>query len=124
MQRHHQMSSCHDLIVVTYLSDLDTPVEQQLRSNVVFVLVHIVEQAAMGHELGDQLDGGAQADTQKTHQVGVLHAGHDQGLLGKRGVREDKEGLRRLLHSWMGIEKYPTQFQTNISAASQISGTI
>lgn len=92
------MPSSFDLIAVTYLGDLDTPVEQQLRSDVVLVLVHVVEEAAVGHELGDQLDGGAQADAQQTHQVGVLHAGHDQGLLGERGGGEDKDGLRR----WTG----------------------
>lgn len=96
-------------IAVTHLGDLDTPVEQQLRPDVVLVLVHVVEQAAVGHELGDQLDGGAQAHAQQTHQVGVLHAGHDQGLLGERGVREDKEGLRRLLHFMEGTQKNPSQ---------------
>ncbi len=101
MLQHQQMPCSFDLIVVTYLGNLDTPVEQQLRSNVVLVLVHVVEEAAVGHELGDQLDGGAQADAQQTHQVGVLHAGHDQGLLGERG-EEEKEGLRRLLHFMAG----------------------
>lgn len=51
----------------------------------------------MGHELGDQLDGGAQADAEQTDQVGVLHAGHDQGLLGERRQKRQR-GLRRLLH--------------------------
>lgn len=88
--QHKQTPSSFDLIIVIYLCNLDTPVEQQLRSNVVLVLVHIVEEAAVGHELGDQLDGGAQADTEETHQVGVLHAGHDQGLLGERGGRRTK----------------------------------
>lgn len=46
----------------------------------------------MGHELGHQLDGGTQADTKEAHQVGVLHAGHDQGLLGEMG-QGDTEGL-------------------------------
>lgn len=81
----HRMPPSFDPTAVTYLGNLDTPVEQQLRSDVVLVLVHVVEEAAVGHELGDQLDGGAQADAQQTHQVGVLHAGHDQGLLGERG---------------------------------------
>lgn len=82
---------------VTYLGDLDTPVEQQLRADVVLVLVHVVEEAAVGHELRDQLDGGAQADAQQTHQVGVLHAGHDQGLLSERGGERTRGGLSRLL---------------------------
>lgn len=76
--------------VITHLGDLDTPVEQQLRADVVLVLVHVVQQAAMGHELGHQLDGGAQADAQQTYQVGVFHAGHDQGLLGKGRGRQTK----------------------------------
>lgn len=71
---------------MAYLCDLDTPIEQQLRPDVVLVLMHVVQEAAVGHELGDQLDGRAQADTQETNQVGVLHAGHDQGLLGERGI--------------------------------------
>ncbi len=64
-----------------YLGDLDTPVEQQLRSDVVLVLMDIVEQAPVRHQLCDQLDGGTKADTQQADQVGVLHARHDQGLL-------------------------------------------
>lgn len=91
----HGTSRCLP-IVVTHLGDLDTPVEQQLWADVVLVLVHVVEQAAVGHELGDQLDGGTQADSQQTHQVGVFHAGHYQGLLGKGGQRQTKRGLRRL----------------------------
>lgn len=83
-----------NLITVTYLRNLDTPVEQQLRANVVLVLVHVVQEAAVGHELGDQLDGGAQADAEETHQVGVLHAGHDQGLLGER-VGGEKKNLTK-----------------------------
>lgn len=100
------MLSSFDLFVLAYLGDLDTPVEQQLRSDVVLVLVHVVEQAAVGHELGDQLDGGAQADAQQTHQVGVLHAGHDQSLLVERGGG-DKEGLRSLLHFMAGNTDVP-----------------
>lgn len=64
-----------------YLGNLDTPIEQQLGSDVVLVLVDIVEQAPMRHQLCDQLDGGTQADAQQASQVGVLHASHDQGLL-------------------------------------------
>lgn len=64
-----------------YLGNLDTPVEQQLGPNVVLVLMDIVEQAPMRHQLCYQLDGGTQAHAQQAHQVGVLHASHDQGLL-------------------------------------------
>lgn len=84
-----------NLIAVAYLGDLDTPVEQQLRPDVVLVLVHVVEQAAVGHELGDQLDGRAQADAEQAHQVGVFHAGHDQGLLGKSGGKGGQRGTKK-----------------------------
>lgn len=49
---------------VSYLGDLNTPVEQQLGANVVFVFMNIVQQTAMGHELSDQLYGGAQTHSQ------------------------------------------------------------
>lgn len=35
----------------------------------------------MRHQLSDKLDGRAQADTQESHQVWVIHAGHDEGFL-------------------------------------------
>lgn len=74
-----QLSS--DLLSLAYLGNLDTPVKQQLGANVVLVLVDVVEEAPVRHQLCHQLDGGTQADTQQAHQVGVLHARHDQGLL-------------------------------------------
>lgn len=70
-----------NLLSLAYLGNLDTPVEQQLGANVVLVLVDVVEEAPVRHQLRDQLDGGTQADTQQAYQVGVLHARHDEGLL-------------------------------------------
>lgn len=64
-----------------YLSDLNTPVEQGLRADVVLVRPDVVEQAAVGHELGHQLHVGGQADAQQAAYVGVFHAGHHVGLL-------------------------------------------
>lgn len=75
-----------------YLGDLDTPVEQQLGANVVLVLVDVVEQAPVRHQLCDQLDGGTQADAQQADQVWVLHAGHDQSLLNET---EEHSGMWR-----------------------------
>lgn len=57
------------------------------------MLVDVVQETAVGHELGDQLDGGAQAHTEEAHQVGVLHTGHDQCLLGERGGEDTESGL-------------------------------
>jgi len=51
----------------------------------------------VGHELRHQLDGGAQADAQQTHQVGVLHAGHDQGLLGERRGEAGQRGTKKVV---------------------------
>ena len=48
----------------TYLSYLDAPVKQQLRSDVVLVFMDVIQQAAVRHELRDQLDGWAQTHTQ------------------------------------------------------------
>lgn len=77
---------------INYLGDLDTPVEQQLGANVVLVLVDVVEQAPVRHELCDQLDGGTEADAQQADQVWVLHAGHDQSLLNET---QDHSGMWR-----------------------------
>ena len=102
--------------VSSYLGDLDTPVEQQLRADVVLVFVDVVEEAAVGHELGDQLCGGAQAHPQETDQVGVLHAGHNQSLL--VGIDRDSglgESDRTL---WM--EEYTEQ----TAKCTQVEGEI
>lgn len=50
------------------------------------MLVYVVKQAPVRHQLRDQLDSGTQADTQQTHQVGVLDASHDQGLLDETDI--------------------------------------
>lgn len=65
----------------TYLCYLDTPVQQELGANIVLVFMDIIQEAAMRHQLSDQLNGGAQADTQESHQVWVVHAGHDESFL-------------------------------------------
>lgn len=71
----------------SYLCDLHTPVEQVLGADVVLVLADVVEQAAEGHELCDELHCGGQADAQQAAHVGVVHAGHHIGLLRERGRR-------------------------------------
>lgn len=75
-----------------YLGNLDTPIQQQLGSNVVLVLMDIVEEAPMRHQLCDQLDGGTQADAQQADQVGVLHASHNQGLLNETEIHSGMRG--------------------------------
>lgn len=46
----------------------------------------------MRHQLCDQLDGGRQADTQQADQMGVLHAGHNQGLLNEKDINSGMWG--------------------------------
>ena len=65
-----------------YLGDLNTPVKQPLGADVVPAGADVVQQAAAGHELGDQLHRRGQADPQQAAHVGVVHAGHYIGLLG------------------------------------------
>lgn len=50
--------------VGTYLSYLDTPVKQQLWTNVILVFMDVIQQAAVGHKLCHQLNGGAQTHPQ------------------------------------------------------------
>lgn len=69
----------------TNLGDLDTPVEEELGADAVLVLPDVVQQAAVGHQLGDQLHGGGQADPQQATHVGAGHARHHVRFL--RGAR-------------------------------------
>lgn len=64
-----------------YLSNLHTPVEQVLRANVVLIFSDVVQQTAVGHQLGDKLDGGGQADAEQTTHVRMLNGRHHIGLL-------------------------------------------
>lgn len=66
---------------LSYLGDLHTPVEQVLGADVVLVLPHVVQQAAVGHQLRHQLHRGGQADAQQSRHVGAAHPCHHIGLL-------------------------------------------
>lgn len=70
--------------LVTYFCDLDTPIEQVLGTDIVLMLTDVVQEAAIGHELCDELNGGGQADAQQAAHMGVVHTGHDIGLLWER----------------------------------------
>lgn len=52
-----------------------------LRADVVLVFSDVVQQTAVGHQLGDKLDGGGQADAEQTTHVRMLNARHHIGLL-------------------------------------------
>lgn len=66
---------------LSHLGDLHTPVEQVLGADVVLVLFDIVQEAAVGHELGDELHGGSQADAEQTTHMRMVHACHHISLL-------------------------------------------
>lgn len=78
----------------TYLCNLHTPVEQVLGADVVLVLADIVQEAAKGHELRDELHRGRQADAQEAAHVGIVHTGHHIGFLceEERGEESFREG--------------------------------
>ena len=48
------------------------------------MLADVVQQAAEGHELCDELHCGGQADAQEAAHMGVVHTGHHIGLLRER----------------------------------------
>ena len=75
---------CYYCVMVPYLGYLHTPVEQVLRADVVLVLLDVVQQAAVGHELSDQLHRGGQADPQETTHVRAGDPRHHISLLGCR----------------------------------------
>lgn len=66
---------------LSYLGNLHTPVEQVLGADVVLVLPHVVQEAAIGHQLRHQLHRGGQADAQQPGHVGAAHPCHHIGLL-------------------------------------------
>lgn len=72
-----------DDVLLTYLGDLDTPVEEELGADVVLVLPDVVEEAAVGHQLSDQLHRGGQTDSQKTTHVRAGDPCHHVSLLGE-----------------------------------------
>ena len=45
------------------------------------MLSDIVQKAAIGHQLCDELDGGGQADAQEAAHMRVVHTGHHIGFL-------------------------------------------
>lgn len=65
----------------SHLGDLHTPVEQVLGADIVLVLFDIVQEAAVGHELGDELHGGSQADAEQTTHMRMVDACHHISLL-------------------------------------------
>lgn len=67
----------------TNLGDLDTPVEEELGADAVLVLPDVVEEAAVRHQLSDQLHCGRQADPQQATHIGAGHACHHVRLLWK-----------------------------------------
>lgn len=58
------------------------------------MLADVVQEAAKGHELCDQLDRGGEADAQEAADMRIVHTGHHVGFL--RGGAESRmlEGLR------------------------------
>ena len=65
----------------SHLGDLDAPVKETLGADALLVLSDIVQQAAIGHQLGDQLHRGGQADPQETTHIRTGHARHHIRLL-------------------------------------------
>lgn len=80
-------------VTPSYLGYLHAPVEQVLGADVVLVLPDVVQQAAVGHQLGDELHGGGEADAEQAAHVGVIDAGHHVSLL--RGRRHVEREMRK-----------------------------
>lgn len=89
--------SCGDrnktCVLMTDLSNLDTPIKEQLGTDAILVLPDVFKQAAVRHQLGDQLHGGGQADPQQTAHVRAGHSCHNVGLLGT--TRWDRDVSRK-----------------------------
>lgn len=67
-----------------YLGNLDTPVEEDLRTNAVYVFPDIVQQAAVRHQLSDQLHGRGQTNPEETTHIRAGDRRHHIRLLGSK----------------------------------------
>ena len=64
-----------------YLSNLCTPIEKNLGSNIFLVLADIVQETPQRHQLCDQHHLGRHAHGQDSDTTGVFHGGHYSRLL-------------------------------------------
>lgn len=64
-----------------YLGDLDTPVEEELRTNAILVLADVVEEAAVRHQLSDQLHCWGETNPQETTHIRAGNPRHHIRLL-------------------------------------------
>lgn len=87
-----ELGPCSEHAPLIYLCDLHAPVEQVLGADVVLVLADIVQQAAEGHELRDELHRGRQTDAQEAAHVRIVHTGHHVGFLGGEEERAHQKG--------------------------------
>lgn len=77
------------VLVNTYLGDLDTPIEEVLGADMILVLPDIFKEAAVWHQLSDQLYCGGQTNPQETTHIRASDSCHHIGLLRNR----QKQGL-------------------------------
>lgn len=80
-----------------HLSDLHAPVEEVLGPDAVLVLSDVIEQAAVRHELSDQLHRGGQTDSQQAAHVRTDHTRHHVRLLCEK--KQPRVGITTLLSS-------------------------
>lgn len=69
--------------MVLYLCYLDTPVEQPLWAQLVLVVPDMLQHGALTAEWGDELEAVTRTETQRPHNVDVVHASHRSHVLWK-----------------------------------------
>lgn len=70
-----------------------------LGADIVLVLFDVVQQAAEGHQLGDELHRGRQADAKQATHMGVFHSGHHISLLQWGVYRYNKTFFQMIIWS-------------------------
>ena len=70
-----------------HLCDLHTPVEKVLGADVVLVLSDVIQEAAIRHQLRDELNGRSEADPQQAAHMRIVNTSHHISFLRRKGKK-------------------------------------
>lgn len=72
----------------THLCNLHTPVEKVLGADVVLVLSDVVKEAAVRHQLCDELNSRGEADSQQAAHMRIVNTSHHVSFLRRKGKKK------------------------------------
>lgn len=73
-----------------YLCNLHTPVEKILGPNVVLVLSDVIKEAAVRHQLCDELNCRSETDSQQAAHMRIVNTSHHVSFLRRREKKQSE----------------------------------